>query len=285
MAGSSAGPLSPRFDPESSSQRDDLYLDPPDNDSDDPVALHSKDAQLLGDDPLDGVITESTSFRKNYKQSSKSGFTGLLAPLTSTREAASNASCSPVSASPRRRTQRGEGSQTSIGLETNLNHGKDGVALDWYSEGPGRRVGYEDLTAIDWIFEYTKERQRLRALYTSASGLVGYFSRMVDSSQVWIVLILSGMATGIVAASIDVASDWLGDLKGGYCAAGVDGGKFYLNKYFCCFGYDDFSKCGDWTPWSSALHVYSAGGKWFIEYFFFLFSSVGKSSTCCDFTC
>ncbi|WKT48916.1 Chloride channel, voltage gated [Fusarium oxysporum f. sp. vasinfectum] len=147
---------------------------------------------------------------------------------------------------------------------------KDGVPHDWYVEGPGRRVGYEDLTAIDWIFEYTKERQRLRMLYSSASGVIGYVRRLIDASQVWIVLLLTGMLVGTVAAVINVTTDWLGDLKEGYCASGPEGGHFYLNKAFCCYGYDQGSKCDGWKTWGDALGVHSKGGKWFIEYFFFV---------------
>ena len=122
--------------------------------------------------------------------------------------------------------------------ETHLNDLKDGGPLDWYVEGPGRRVGYDDLTAIDWTFEYTKERQRLRALYSSAKGLVGQIQQFADASQIWLVLIATGLSVGVLAACIDVASDWLGDLKTGYCKNGPGGGKFYLNKGFCCWGHE-----------------------------------------------
>lgn len=114
---------------------------------------------------------------------------------------------------------------------------KDGGAIDWYMEGPGRRVGYDDLTAIDWIFEYTKERQRQRILYSHAAGLLGHAQQMLDASQIWIVLIATGLLSGVLAAGIDVASDWLGDLKTGYCQSGPHGGQFYLNKGFCCWGH------------------------------------------------
>lgn len=155
-----------------------------------------------------------------------------------------------------------------------LNGSKDGIPLDWYVEGPGRRVGYEDLTAIDWIFEYTKERQRLRVLYSSATGLVGYIQQLLDASQIWFILVFTGIAVGALAAGIDVASDWLADLKTGYCASGPDGGAFYLNRNFCCYGYDQGAMCVGWKPWATALGITSAGGKWFIEYFFFLLLSV-----------
>ena len=115
---------------------------------------------------------------------------------------------------------------------------KENGPLDWYHEGPGRRVGYDDLTAIDWIFEYTKERQRLRVLRSQASGLLGTLQQLVDASQVWIILIGTGLTAGLLAAGINVASDWLGDLKTGYCQTGVDGGYFWLNRGFCCWGHE-----------------------------------------------
>lgn len=124
------------------------------------------------------------------------------------------------------------------GQGPHLMDNKDGGPLDWYGDGPRRRVGYDDHTAIDWIFEYTKERQRLRMLYSRASGLLGQAQRLLDASQIWLVLIATGLAAGMLAAGIDVASDWLGDLKTGYCATGAGGGRFYLNKAFCCWGHE-----------------------------------------------
>ena len=115
-------------------------------------------------------------------------------------------------------------------------HSKDDGPSDWYVEGPGRRVGYDDMTAIDWIFEYTKERQRLRLLRSGAEGLMGYARELLDASQVWLVLIATGVAVGVLAAGINIVSDWLGDLKLGYCSAGAGGGRFYLNRGFCCWG-------------------------------------------------
>ena len=151
---------------------------------------------------------------------------------------------------------------------------KDGGALDWYLEGPGRRVGYDDLTAIDWIFEYTKERQRLRFLYSQANGLLGHAQQLLDASQIWIVLLITGLATGVLAAGIDVASDWLGDLKTGYCRTGAGGGHFYLNKGFCCWGHDSWSQCQGWSQWGSALRVKSTAGMYIVEYIFFVLFSV-----------
>jgi chloride channel 3/4/5 len=149
--------------------------------------------------------------------------------------------------------------------------------MDWYVEGPGRRVGYDDLTAIDWIFEYAKERQRLRYLYSSASGILGHVKQLADASQVWIILVAAGILSGAIAAFIDVSSDWLGDLKTGYCSNVNGDGRFYLNKSFCCWGYSELSECQDWHPWGNALGIGPFGGRWVVEYIFFVLFSVRQS--------
>ncbi|KAI1104214.1 chloride channel [Jackrogersella minutella] len=233
------------------------------------------DGGVLSDDPLSEELVEPMTFKRKQKQSIFSKPSRLLSALTGNRLG----SVSPWS------PHSGVATPTRLqGLNINTDHPqttphtpnapKEGTPLDWYVEGPGRRVGYEDLTAIDWIFEYTKERQRLRVLYSSATGIIGYIQQLLDSSQIWIILVLTGIAVGALAAGIDVASDWLGDIKTGYCASGPEGGAFYLNKQFCCWGYDQGAKCIGWKPWAAALGIGSAGGKWFIEYFFFLLLSV-----------
>jgi chloride channel 3/4/5 len=155
-----------------------------------------------------------------------------------------------------------------------LQDSKDANGMDWYVEGPGRRVGYDDLTAIDWIFEYAKERQRLRYLYSSASGILGQVKQLADASQVWIILVAAGILSGAIAAFIDVSSDWLGDLKTGYCSNVNGDGRFYLNKSFCCWGYSELSECQDWHPWGNALGIGPFGGRWVVEYIFFVLFSV-----------
>ncbi|KAI1854457.1 hypothetical protein JX265_007672 [Neoarthrinium moseri] len=229
-------------------------------------------ADVWAEDPLD----QPMSFKRKQKQSILSQPGRLLSVMTGNR----------LGTSPNTRSPNLSGTSTPShlpGLDTptrsngsgaTLNGPKDGLPVDWYVEGPGRRVGYDDLTAIDWIFEYTKERQRLRVLYSSATGIVGYIQQFLDASQIWVILVLTGIAVGALAAAIDVTSDWLGDLKAGYCSSGPDGGAFYLNRGFCCLGYDQGAKCVGWKPWAAALGITSAGGKWFIEYFFFLLLSV-----------
>lgn len=134
---------------------------------------------------------------------------------------------------------------------------KEDEPLDWYVEGPGRRLAYDDLTAIDWVFEYTKERQRKRLLYSSGQGVLGHVRQLLDASHVWVVLVATGIAVGLIAACIDIASDWLGDLKLGYCKGEEGFGQFYLNKGFCCWGHEgDISVIGPLSYTADKLQIF-----------------------------
>ena len=246
-----------------------------DSDNEEHIPSNSSDQAVLSDDPFDADTEDIVYFNRKQKQTIAPTF---LSAFPTNGSVSSQANPLAQSSTPVLNDVLSHGLIISGGSRDGLNNNsatKDGGPLDWYVEGPGRRVGYEDLTAIDWIFEYTKERQRLRILYSSATGLLGHMQQFWDASQIWVVLILTGLAAGAFAAGIDVVSDWLADLKTGYCKAGVDGGRFYLSKAFCCTGYDEWSGCQDWVSWSKALRVSSAGRTWFIEYFFFIAFSVG----------
>jgi chloride channel 3/4/5 len=151
---------------------------------------------------------------------------------------------------------------------------KDTTPMDWYIEGPGKRVGYDDLTAIDWIYECNKERTRLRQLLANTPGLLGQLKLLVDASHIWLILVASGLAVGGIAAGIDVASDWMGDLKQGVCSNVESGGRFYLSRPFCCWGTESFAQCHAWRPWSTLLGVSNKVGSYVIEYFVFVVLSV-----------
>ncbi|EPQ64417.1 Bgt-2546 [Blumeria graminis f. sp. tritici] len=251
----------PTGQPKSPSIRTPAREDVPDHDdiaASDAAASGSKDQQ-----------TPSGAFKRN-KKNTYGGPRFLLVP-------GYEAGTDYVMPSPRSQAfGPGDDNFLASGTrdESNDEHLKDGESLEWQAETPSRRVGYEDMTAIDWIFEYSKERQRLQVLRHNARGIFGYIREVLDSSQVWVVLLLTGVAAGCLAAVIDVASDWLGDIKLGYCASGEDGGHFYLNKYFCCLGFDGLSQCRDWISWKTTLGVTTGNASWLTAYFIFTISSI-----------
>jgi hypothetical protein len=188
-----------------------------------------------------------TSFKRStvYQARSKSNLFSSTTP-SSSRQPSPPSQYLNLRARTIREQASHNASNASLGSRSSPPNGttsetKGGGPLDWYVEGPGRRVGYDDLTAIDWIFEYTKERQRLRILSSTTHGLVGYLRQLLDASHVWVVLILTGVTVGILAAAINIASDWLGDIKFGFCKQGEQRSQFYLNKAFCCWGHDGSS--------------------------------------------
>ncbi|KAH0556389.1 hypothetical protein GP486_005691 [Trichoglossum hirsutum] len=268
MSSSSSGP-SRALHEEASSSRTALDRQPfVEDDSENEDAI-TRDRALLSADPLESDPGQRISFKRRAKQTSF-----LPKFLSNPLESIRRHSPSPAPTPSRRHLSRSQPPSvppaedemlytfdTPAENTAHLNGAKDGGPLDWYVEGPGRRVGYDDLTAIDWIFEYTKERQRLRVLQSNAKGLLGYAAQLVDASQIWLVLIATGIAAGVLAAGIDIASDWLGDLKTGYCKRGPEGGKFYLNREFCCWGLE-------------ALGVRSKGGRFVTEYIFFILYSI-----------
>ncbi|KAF2144278.1 uncharacterized protein K452DRAFT_349989 [Aplosporella prunicola CBS 121167] len=244
---------------------------------DDSAALSDDDASLLATDPLGIAHGDRLSFKRKQRPSNGFSVPGLLGGASRRSSNTPQRPSSSRAGHQRNRSVAFDGSDNGL-PHLNLNghalDGSDPSGVDWNIEGPGRRVGYDDLTAIDWIFEYSKERQRLRKLYAGAHGVVGQIRQIADASQIWLVLIATGLASGLIAAFIDVASDWLGDLKTGYCSNEGGDGKFYLNKIFCCWGFDEFAQCADWHSWSNALGAKSKGGSYFSEYFVFVILSV-----------
>lgn len=87
---------------------------------------------------------------------------------------------------------------------------------------------------------------------------------------------------GILAAAIDIISDWLGDLKEGFCKP-----TFYLNRGFCCWGISgsplssslrlmiEQEYCSDWNTWATALNVTSKAGGYVVSYIFYILFAVG----------
>ncbi|KAK4503072.1 hypothetical protein PRZ48_006499 [Zasmidium cellare] len=259
---------------------------PPNDDDASDDGLDIGEQELLAEDPMNeggnGGLDGGISFKRKQKTTKPSFASRFLSsPFTSTTPPPA-----PILSSPPRRGRAGISTQPTpntilsylnappADAGTNLQDPKDPATLDWYVEGPGRRVGYDDLTAIDWIYEYSKERTRLRHLSANTPGLLGHLRIVADASQIWWILVATGIAVGSIAAGIDVASDWLGDLKTGLCSNVQDGGRFYLNKVFCCWGIGSYAECLDWRAWSTVMGVANKGGSYIIEYIAFVVFSV-----------
>lgn len=110
---------------------------------------------------------------------------------------------------------------------------------------------YEDFTTIDWVQDAAREQQRRKARRRATAGRFdlgrGDWRYRVwesyDAAQGWIVVTIIGAAIGLNAAFLNIVTEWLSDVKLGYCKTG-----FYLNEKFCCWGEDN--GCADWHRWA-----------------------------------
>ena len=127
---------------------------------------------------------------------------------------------------------------------------------------------YEDFTTIDWVQDAAREQLRRRArreeneAFFQRDGRLGWaqmFRESYEAGQAWIVVTLVGAAIGLNAAFLNIATEWLSDIKLGYCTT-----AFYLNESFCCWGAEN--GCKEWHRWSSI---------WPLSYFiYFVFATL-----------
>ncbi|POR39095.1 Chloride channel protein [Tolypocladium paradoxum] len=113
---------------------------------------------------------------------------------------------------------------------------------------------YEDFTTIDWVQDAAREQARRQSRRKRAAGLYergqpGWRYRLwasYDAAQGWIVVTIIGAAIGLNAAFLNIATEWLSDIKLGYCTT-----AFYLNENFCCWGEDNGKACcPHWHRWA-----------------------------------
>jgi chloride channel 3/4/5 len=95
----------------------------------------------------------------------------------------------------------------------------------------------------DWVQDAAREQQlRRKARIKRQAGRYGsghfdWRQRIWDSydaAQGWIVVTIIGAAIGLNAAFLNIVTEWLADIKLGYCTT-----AFYLNEDFCCWGEDN----------------------------------------------
>ena len=69
-------------------------------------------------------------------------------------------------------------------------------------------------------------------------------------SHMWTWLICAtGLCIGVNAAIISITTEWLSDIKMGYCSDG-----WWLNQQFCCWEIEvteGDASCDSWRPWSN----------------------------------
>ncbi|AEO66659.1 uncharacterized protein THITE_118760 [Thermothielavioides terrestris NRRL 8126] len=100
----------------------------------------------------------------------------------------------------------------------------------------------EEIAKIKRYEDAAREQLRRKARRKRQAGLYGagrsdWRQRILeayDAAQGWIVVTIIGAAIGLNAAFLNIITEWLADIKLGYCTT-----RFYLNEDFCCWGEDN----------------------------------------------
>ncbi|KAH7912423.1 chloride channel [Hygrophoropsis aurantiaca] len=119
---------------------------------------------------------------------------------------------------------------------------------------------YTRVSLPDWIQDSIIERNRRirnatysRTAYRGPRGEItpawiwAQFRKFLGAGESWFVITLVGICIGINAALISIITEWLSDIKMGYCSDG-----WWLNQQFCCWEVEsDQEFCASWHSWST----------------------------------
>uniref|UniRef100_A0A7N5KQB9 Chloride channel protein n=2 Tax=Ailuropoda melanoleuca TaxID=9646 RepID=A0A7N5KQB9_AILME len=140
-----------------------------------------------------------------------------------------------------------------------------GNLMDFLDE-PFPDVGtYEDFHTIDWLREKSRDTDRHRKITSKSKESIWEFIKsLLDAWSGWVVMLLIGLLAGTLAGVIDLAVDWMTDLKEGVCLS-----AFWYSHEQCCWTsnettFEDRDKCPLWQKWSELLVNQSEGASAYI---------------------
>ena len=89
---------------------------------------------------------------------------------------------------------------------------------------------YDDFQTIDWLKDLMRDRFRHRLL--RAKTHQSFLNKLLmyhDAWSGWLCVLLVGLSAGVIAAVIDIGTNWISHLKHGICL-----NAFWLNREQCC---------------------------------------------------
>ncbi|KAG8450543.1 hypothetical protein GDO86_002987 [Hymenochirus boettgeri] len=141
--------------------------------------------------------------------------------------------------------------------------------MDFLDE-PFPDVGtYEDFHTIDWLREKSRDTDRHRKITSkSKESLWEFIKGLLDAWSGWVVMLFIGLLSGTLAGVIDLAVDWMTDLKEGICL-----NAFWYSHEQCCWTssettFEDRDKCPQWQKWSELMIDQSEGASAYILNYF-----------------
>uniref|UniRef100_A0A4W3GWX0 Chloride channel protein n=1 Tax=Callorhinchus milii TaxID=7868 RepID=A0A4W3GWX0_CALMI len=132
---------------------------------------------------------------------------------------------------------------------------------------------YDDFHTIDWVREKCKDRERHRKITSKKRESVWEFIKsLYDAWSGWLVVTMTGLASGALAGLIDIAADWMTDMKEGICLNAM-----WFNHEQCCWGsneptFEARNKCPQWKTWAELIIGQADGpGSYIMNYIMYIF--------------
>ena len=98
-------------------------------------------------------------------------------------------------------------------------------------EDSSTRTHYDDFHTIDWLKDLARDRFRHRIIQKKRKeNIWQQIVTLHDSWSGWLCVLLVGLSSGVVAAVVDIGSNWITHIKDGICV-----NAFWLNKPQCCW--------------------------------------------------
>uniref|UniRef100_A0A8I3Q3N3 Chloride channel protein n=2 Tax=Canis lupus familiaris TaxID=9615 RepID=A0A8I3Q3N3_CANLF len=136
---------------------------------------------------------------------------------------------------------------------------------------------YDDFHTIDWVREKCKDRERHRRINSKKKESAWEMTKsLYDAWSGWLVVTLTGLASGALAGLIDIAADWMTDLKEGICLSAL-----WYNHEQCCWGsnettFEERDKCPQWKTWAELIIGQAEGpGSYIMNYIMYIFWALG----------
>ena len=123
-----------------------------------------------------------------------------------------------------------------------------GRKLEYSAERDGDGV-YGDFYTIDWVRDRNLDRERYRKMKVRQQlSWKAWCDKKWDAMSGWVLVLLVGVCSGILAGIIDIGALWMSDLKEGICVPWP-----YYDREACCWLTNQTSSnvdhCDDWMTW------------------------------------
>lgn len=117
---------------------------------------------------------------------------------------------------------------------------------------------YADFHTIDWVHEKNKDKKRHKFIHEQGSiSWKGKCEKWFDAASGWLIVLLVGIAAGLVAGFIDVSVEWMTDFKVGVCAE--PNSSIFYDETTCCWLSEDtrveLDNCTWWKTWAELAHL------------------------------